>query len=258
MEFKDKSVVVTGGAQGIGKCIAECFAREGATVHVIDVQGGSWFVGDLADKATLERFAADVVAKSGKVDVLVNNAMPLFKGIDECTYEEFAYAQAVGVVAPFYLAKLFKDSFAEGASIINISSSRDRMSQPQSESYTAAKGGIAALTHALAASLAGSVRVNSISPGWIDTSFRKYDGPDALFYADYAKPQGFCDEAWKAIYQYVFALAHGADKSLFYYGDWIKKPGVAIVSCNDGLRPVIMKLEATDEESKIDYHPIER
>ena len=79
-----------------------------------------------------------------------------------------------------------------------------------------------------------------------------------VFYADYAKPQGFCDEAWKAIYQYVFALAHGADKSLFYYGDWIKKPGVAIVSCNDGLRPVIMKLEATEEESKIDYEPVER
>ena len=79
-----------------------------------------------------------------------------------------------------------------------------------------------------------------------------------VFYADYAKPQGFCDEAWKAIYQYVFALAHGADKSLFYYGDWIKKPGVAIVSCNDGLRPVIMKLETTDEESKIDYEPIAR
>ena len=79
-----------------------------------------------------------------------------------------------------------------------------------------------------------------------------------VFYADYAKPQGFCDEAWKAIYQYVFALAHGADKSLFYYGDWIKKPGVAIVSCNDGLRPVIMKLEATDEESTIDYEPVER
>ena len=179
MMSKDKIVVVTGGAQGIGKCIAECFAREGATVHVIDVQDGPWFVGDLADKETLERFAADVVAKSGKVDVLVNNALPLFKGIDDCSYEEFAYAQAVGVAAPFYLAKLFKGHFAKGASIINISSSRDRMSQPQTESYTAAKGGIAALTHALAASLAGKVRVNSISPGWIDTSFRKYDGPDA-------------------------------------------------------------------------------
>ena len=79
-----------------------------------------------------------------------------------------------------------------------------------------------------------------------------------VFYADYAKPEGFCDEAWKAIYQYVFALAHGAGKEPFYYGDWIRKPGVAIVSCNDGLRPVIMKLEATDEESKVDYTPVER
>ncbi len=77
-----------------------------------------------------------------------------------------------------------------------------------------------------------------------------------VFYADYAKPDGFCDEAWKAIYQYVFALAHGAGDELFYYGDWIKTPGVAICSCNDGLRPVIFKLEATDEESKIDYTPV--
>ena len=179
MTFKDKVIVVTGGAQGIGRCCAECFEREDATVHVIDVKDGPWFVGDLSDKATLERFAADVIAKSGRVDVLVNNAMPLFKGIDECTYEEFTYAQAVGVIAPFYLAKLFKEHFSQGASIINISSSRDRMSQPQSESYTAAKGGIAALTHALAASLAGRVRVNSISPGWIDTTGKTYDGPDA-------------------------------------------------------------------------------
>lgn len=77
-----------------------------------------------------------------------------------------------------------------------------------------------------------------------------------VFYADYAKPEGLCDEAWKAIYQYVFALAHGADKTLFYYGDWIKTPGVAIVSCNDGLRPVIFKLEATEETAEIDYTPI--
>lgn len=72
-----------------------------------------------------------------------------------------------------------------------------------------------------------------------------------VFYADYAKPEGFCDEAWKAIYQYVFALSHGVD-NLFYYGDWIKKPGIAIVSCNDGLRPVIFKLETTDIESTSD------
>ena len=71
-----------------------------------------------------------------------------------------------------------------------------------------------------------------------------------VFYADYAKPDGLCDEAWKAIYQYVFALAHGAQNGLFYYGDWIKEKGVAIVCCNDGLRPVIFKLEATTEEAK--------
>lgn len=76
-----------------------------------------------------------------------------------------------------------------------------------------------------------------------------------VFYADWAKPDGFCDEAWKAIYQYVFALSHGADKNLFYYGDWIKTPGVAICSCNDGLRPVIFKLEATNEASVINYTP---
>lgn len=76
------------------------------------------------------------------------------------------------------------------------------------------------------------------------------------YLADYAKPEGFCDEAWKAIYQYVFALAHGAGEGLFYYGDWIRKPGVAICSCNDGLRPVIFKIEATDEDAAIEYTPV--
>ena len=102
------------------------------------------------------------------------------KGIDECSYEEFQYALSVGVTAPFYLVKLLAPHLACDASIVNISSSRDRMSQPQTESYTAAKGGIAALTHALAVSLAGRARVNSISPGWIDTNYTVYEGPDAV------------------------------------------------------------------------------
>ena len=174
-----KIVIVTGGAQGIGKCIADEFRRQGDRVYVIDKQPGDWFVGDIADSAVLERFAAEVLQAEGRVDVIVNNALPLFKGLDACTYDEFVYAQKVGVAAPFYLAKLFKDHFGPGASIVNISSSRDRMSQPQSESYTAAKGGIAALTHALAVSLAGRVRVNSVSPGWIDTAATVYEGPDA-------------------------------------------------------------------------------
>ena len=178
--FRDKVIVVTGGAHGIGKCICQEFTRQGAQVCVIDLLENDYFVGDLAERKTLEQFADKVISDYGRVDCLVNNATPLFKGIDQCSYEEFEYAQRVGVTAPFYLSKLFAAHFAPGASIINISSSRDRMSQPFTESYSAAKGGIAALTHAMAASFSGKVRVNSISPGWIDTDFTVYSGPDAL------------------------------------------------------------------------------
>ena len=171
MDFRNKVVVVTGGAQGIGRCIADEFKKAGATVCVIDKQQGDHFVGDIADKETLERIVKVTIDNYGHVDYLINNALPLMKGIDECSYEEFQYALSVGVTAPFYLSKLLSRHFAKGAAIVNISSSRDRMSQPQTESYTAAKGGIAALTHALAVSLAGKVRVNSISPGWIDTDY---------------------------------------------------------------------------------------
>lgn len=179
MEFENKVIVVTGGAHGFGKCIAEEFLKQGAIVHVIDKADGEHFVGDIGEKKTLEAFAKMVIEKHGRVDVLVNNALPIMKGIDECSYEEFSYAMAVGVTAPFYLAKMFQKFFSKGASIVNISSSRDRMSQPQTESYTAAKGGISALTHGLAVSLAGKVRVNSISPGWIDTDYTVYEGADA-------------------------------------------------------------------------------
>ena len=178
--FQNKVIVITGGANGIGKCIAEEFTKQQAHVCVIDCVEGSHYVGDISNKEVLEDFAHRVIEKHGHVDVLVNNAPPVFKGIDECSYEEFQHSLAIGVTAPFYLSKLFAPYFSAGASIINISSSRDRMSQPQSESYTAAKGGIAALTHALAVSFAGKVRVNSISPGWIDTAYTLYEGPDAL------------------------------------------------------------------------------
>ena len=178
--FQNRVAVVTGSAKGIGKAIAEEFRNAGARVCGIEILPNEYYVGDLGDKAVLEDFARQVIADCGHVDYLINNAPPLMKGLDQCSYEEFSRALGVGVTAPFYLAKLFAPHFAPGASIVNISSSRDRMSQPQTESYTAAKGGISALTHALAVSLSGKVRVNSISPGWIDTGDAVWEGPDAV------------------------------------------------------------------------------
>ena len=226
--FKDKVVIVTGGANGIGRCIADEFCSQGAVVYVIDKQEGEYFVGDISRKEVLEVFAAEVMSKHDKVDIIINNALPLMKGIDECSYEEFQYALSVGVTAPFYLVKLLKNHLADGASIINISSSRDPMSQPQTESYTAAKGGIAALTHALAVSLSGKVRVNSISPGWIDTAYTVYEGPDAT-----QQPTGrvgnpmdiahmvlfLCSEKAGFITGENICIDGGMTKQMIYHGD---------------------------------------
>ena len=229
MDYKDKVVIVTGGAQGIGKCIVEEFRKQGALVEVIDNQEGlDHFVGDLSNRYAIEEFTKLVIEKYGKVDFIVNNALPLMKGIDECSYEEFEYALKVGVTAPFYMVKLLKDHLAEGASIVNISSSRDRMSQPQTESYTAAKGGIAALTHALAVSLAGKARVNSISPGWIDTDYKVYESPDA-----YQQPAGrvgnpldianmvlfLCSEKAGFITGENICIDGGMTRQMIYHGD---------------------------------------
>ncbi len=180
MEFQGKVAVVTGGCHGIGLAVTRSFEREGAHVFVIDVDPAADFVGDVGRKEDLDAFAAYIRERTDHVDVLVNNAPPLMRGIDACSYEDFERALRVGVTAPFYLTKLLMPLFGDGASVVNISSSRDRQSMPGTESYTAAKGGISALTHAMAASLAGRARINSVSPGWIDTEYRVYDGPDAL------------------------------------------------------------------------------
>ena len=228
-EFENKVVVVTGGANGIGKCITEEFRKNGAFVYVIDNVEGEHFVGDIGNKEILEQFVESVLSHHEKIDYLINNAPPMMKGIDDCTYEEFQYALSVGVTAAFYLSKLFAEHFNAGGSIINISSSRDRMSQPQTESYTATKGGIAALTHSLAVSLSGKVRVNSISPGWIDTAYTVYDGADAV-----QQPAGrvgnpldianmvlfLCSDKAGFITGENICIDGGMTKQMIYHGDY--------------------------------------
>ncbi|MDY3041833.1 SDR family NAD(P)-dependent oxidoreductase [Streptococcus pluranimalium] len=170
LAFKNKVVLITGGAHGIGQATAEAFKKAGATVEIIDIAPGDHFVGDISQKETLEAFADHVLKKHHQVDVLVNNALPLMVGLDQASFEDFQKALTVGVTAPVYLSQLFASHFASGASIINVSSSRYAQSQAQTESYSAAKGGITSLTHALAMSFAGKVRVNAVAPGWIETS----------------------------------------------------------------------------------------
>lgn len=185
-DFSEKVCVITGGANGIGRCMAEKFAESGAKIAFADKdrEGGEklqqqleqrgtpcLFVwGDVGEKDFLQQFSNQIQESFGVVDILIHNACLSRRGIlSGCEYEEFNYVLRVGVEAPYYLTKLLLPCLAQGASVINIASTRAFQSQQDTESYSAAKGGIAALTHALSVSLAGRARVNSISPGWIDT-----------------------------------------------------------------------------------------
>ena len=198
MDFEKKVCVVTGGANGIGRCIAEEFGKAGASVAFIDIdeaagsrlldrlgqENALFYTGSLTEEAVLHGFADAVIRRFGRVDFLVNNACISRKGLlSGCGFDDFNDVLKLGVTAPYMLSKLFLDSFAPNASIVNISSTRAFMSQPDTESYSAAKGGISALTHALAISLSGRVRVNAISPGWIDTGAYHDDAQAADFSA---------------------------------------------------------------------------
>jgi len=188
--FKGKTAIVTGGANGIGRCIAEKLLAAGACVHVIDIdidagrglkekhERLTFFHGDVAEEAVLAAFVATM---RGSVDFLVNNAC-LGRGglLAPCSYADFEYVQRVGVTSPYYLTSLLVQGglLADGGAVVNIASTRAMQSQRDTEAYSAAKGGLLALTHAMAASLAGRVRVNAISPGWIDTVGYDADAAD--------------------------------------------------------------------------------
>ena len=182
MGFSGKHALITGGANGIGRCVAEHFLAAGASVTMMDIDltAGQalaephpklqFFHGDVAAQRDLETLVQSITQP---VDVLVNNACISRDGLlSGCSYADFLYVQQIGVVAPYYLTHLLltQNLLTQGASIINIASTRAKQSQVDTESYTAAKGGILALTHAMSVSLAGKARVNAISPGWIDTT----------------------------------------------------------------------------------------
>lgn len=187
MKQRSRICIVTGGANGIGRCLVETFAREGARVAFIDtdaVHGQAladllaangaevfFMAGDIGDARMLESFVCAVIRRWGGADVLVNNACLSRRGLlSGCGAHDFNEVLRVGVTAPYLLASLLLPHFHPGAAIVHIGSTRAFMSQADTESYSAAKGGITALTHAMAASLAHRVRVNAVHPGWIDTS----------------------------------------------------------------------------------------
>lgn len=230
-----KVAVVTGGARGIGKAICDAFDAQGASVCTIDLLENNYFVGDITDDNVLREFAAKVVSQYGSIDVLINNACLSRGGLHSCSYDEFNYVLRAGITAPFMLTQLFMDHLNPLASIVNISSTRQLMSQADTESYTAAKGGIAALTHAMAVTLAGKARVNAISPGWIDTTAAKFDEPDSRQHpagrvgtpSDIVHSVMFlCDPKSSFITGQNITVDGGMTKLMVYHNDhgWTYKP----------------------------------
>ena len=177
-----KVAIITGVANGIGRVLTENFLSHDYEVAIIDKDGISLqmmkekyphlltFQGDISEKSILDDFLKVIKNAFSSVHVLINNACYSNLGLKSCSYEAFNEVLRVGISAPFYLTQQLMPLFDEGASIINLSSTRAFMSQANTESYSAAKGGITALTHAMSITLAGKVRVNAIAPGWIDCS----------------------------------------------------------------------------------------
>jgi len=206
MGAEPKVAIVTGGAQGIGASICARLLAAGHAVVIADVDveagreaeaalGGAWFVEcDVADEAQVAACVASAVARGGRLDALVNNAAlarPARVPVGELPLEAWSRTLAVNLTGAFLMTKHAVPQLrrARGA-IVNIASTRALQSEPNTEAYAASKGGLVALTHALAVSLGPEVRVNCVSPGWIDVSARRKRGerkPERLRPEDHAQ-----------------------------------------------------------------------
>ncbi len=233
MDFSGKTAIVTGGAQGIGRAVAMRLAEAGARVAVIDRNVSDtpcdlFHQGDLSDPGIIEAFIHQVVERFGPVHILVNNAMASKGGLDACGYDDFVWALQVGAAAPYWLVKCLDGHWGQGAAVVNISSTRAFQSQRNTESYSAAKGAITALTHAMAMSLHGRVRVNAVAPGWIDTGYTQYTGPDAGQHASrrVGNPDDIagavlylCSDAASFITGQTLIVDGGMSARMIYHGD---------------------------------------
>lgn len=190
MAFLGKVIIITGSGQGIGQCMALAYANQGGIVIIAEIDeeaaletkaliekaGGEclYVPTDVSDEQSVKHMVSLVVERYGKVDVLVNNAAVQSSGENDTLFtrsiEAFENVMRVNVTGAYICAKYCASVMPEGSSILNIVSTRAMMSEPHTEPYSASKGALLALTHSLANSLAHRVRVNAISPGWIDVS----------------------------------------------------------------------------------------
>lgn len=239
MDFNGKVAVITGGSHGIGLATMKKFWEHGSWVVNIDKNDeifGSdlFFKGDVADEAFLTRCVEETLKKYGKIDFLINNVSESKNGLlSGCSLEDFLHAQRVSVGTPYLLTKLFMDHFNKGGAIVNIASTRAFMSQSDTESYSAAKGAVVSLTHAMAMSLEEKgIRVNCISPGWIDTYDNTFEGADNYQHAagrvgvpdDIANMVTFlCSENSSFITGQNFTVDGGMTKKMIYHNDegWV-------------------------------------
>lgn len=190
MTFSGKVVVITGSGQGIGQCMALEYAKEGASVIIAEIdeeagletkemievdQGECLFIQtDVGDESSVQKMVTQTVERYGKIDILINNAAVQSDGDNDHlltrSIEAFEKVMRVNVTGAYICTKHCVRYMPEGSSILNIVSTRALMSEAHTEPYSASKGALLALTHSLANSLAHRVRVNAISPGWIDVS----------------------------------------------------------------------------------------